>query len=78
MQGVGYRQATLREAQALGLGGWVRNSPDGTVMVEAEGSINALNDLRLWCERGPEAAQVHRVTTTQTAATGADWFEILR
>ncbi len=71
VQGVGYRQATLREAQALELGGWVRNCPNGTVEIEAEGPLHKLNDLRLWCERGPAAAQVQRV-----AATGSDWFEI--
>ncbi|MBM5799338.1 MAG: acylphosphatase [Cyanobacteria bacterium K_DeepCast_35m_m2_023] len=78
VQGVGYRQATLGEAQLLGLGGWVRNCPDGTVQIEAEGPVVQLNDLRLWCERGPVAAQVHRVATTQVAPTGADWFEIRR
>ncbi len=78
MQGVGFRQATLTEAQALGLGGWVRNCPDGSVLIEVEGPAPVLNDLRLWCERGPTAAQVHRVTTTQVAVTGADWFEIVR
>ena len=76
VQGVGYRQATLREAQALELGGWVRNCPNGTVEIEAEGPLHKLNDLRLWCERGPAAAQVQRVATTQVAATGSDWFEI--
>ncbi|MEB3233895.1 MAG: acylphosphatase [Cyanobacteriota bacterium] len=78
VQGVGYRQATLREAQALELGGWVRNAPDGTVEIEAEGPQQRLNDLRLWCEHGPVAAQVHRVATTQVAPTGSDWFEIRR
>lgn len=77
VQGVGYRQATLTEAKALGLAGWVRNCPDGTVLIEAEGPAPVLNDLRLWCERGPAAAQVHRVTATQVPATGSDWFEIL-
>ena len=77
VQGVGYRQAALGEAQSLGLGGWVRNLADGTVVLEAEGPVAKLHDLRLWCERGPTAAQVHRVTTTQVAATGADWFEIV-
>jgi acylphosphatase len=76
VQGVGYRQATLREAQALELGGWVRNCADGCVEIEVEGPLHKLNDLRLWCERGPAAAQVHRVATTQVAATGSDWFEI--
>ncbi|MFZ9228344.1 MAG: acylphosphatase [Prochlorococcaceae cyanobacterium] len=76
VQGVGYRQATLREAQALELGGWVRNCPNGTVEIEAEGPLHKLNDLRLWCERGPVSALVHRVATTQVAATGSDWFEI--
>ena len=78
VQGVGYRQATLREAQALELGGWVRNCADGSVEIEAEGPLHKLNDLRLWCERGPASALVHRVATTQVAATGCDWFEIRR
>jgi acylphosphatase len=78
VQGVGYRLACQRQAQELDLGGWVCNASDGSVQIEAEGPVSRLNDLRLWCERGPAGALVHRVATTQVAATGADWFEIRR
>ncbi|MEB3184356.1 MAG: acylphosphatase [Cyanobacteriota bacterium] len=78
VQGVGYRVACCNHARALGLGGWVRNEGDGSVEVEAEGTLQQLGELRLWCERGPAAAHVNSVTVTQRAATGADWFEIRR
>jgi len=76
VQGVGYRIACARQAQELHLGGWVRNCGDGSVQLEAEGPVLLLNDLRLWCERGPAGAQVHRVEATQVAPTGSDWFEV--
>ncbi len=40
VQGVGYRAACNRRARELGLSGWVRNCPDGSVAIEAEGPIN--------------------------------------
>ena len=78
VQGVGYRAACCGRARELGLAGWVRNRSDGTVEVEAEGSTQALAELRLWCERGPASAQVSRVVVRQIGNTGADWFEIRR
>lgn len=78
VQGVGYRAACCNRAHELGLGGWVRNEADGSVEVEAEGSPQALGELRLWCEQGPAAAIVNSVTVTQLSPTGADWFEIRR
>jgi acylphosphatase len=76
VQGVGYRAACQATASALGLGGWVRNRPDGTVELQAEGPEQALAELRLWCERGPSGAQVSGVSVTQLAITGQDWFEV--
>jgi acylphosphatase len=78
VQGVGYRAACCSRANELGLGGWVRNEPDGSVEVEAEGQPQQLGELRLWCERGPSAAVVNRVTVTNLPPTGTDWFEIRR
>ena len=78
VQGVGYRAATQQRASELGLSGWVRNRPDGSVELEAEGSLQALHDLRLWCEQGPPQARVRRVTSGEVPPTGSDWFEILR
>jgi len=78
VQGVGYRLSCCRRAQELGLGGWVRNRPDGSVEVEAEGPPQQLAELLLWCERGPAGAQVTSVASTRTAPTGHDWFEVLR
>jgi acylphosphatase len=76
VQGVGYRASCLRRAKDLGLSGWVRNMPDGTVEVEAEGPTLALTELRLWCEKGPRHAQVSNVANALIPATGSDWFEI--
>jgi acylphosphatase len=76
VQGVGYRAASLRRANELGLSGWVRNRRDGSVELEAEGNLQALGELRLWCEKGPEASRVSSVSVREIAATGSDWFEI--
>ncbi|SBO42928.1 acylphosphatase [Cyanobium sp. NIES-981] len=76
VQGVGYRAACCARAQDLGLGGWVRNLPDGRVELEAEGGHQQLNDLRLWCEFGPPGAEVQRVTSLPVGTTGEDWFEV--
>lgn len=43
VQGVFYRQSTRTEAHRLGLTGYARNNPDGTVTVEAEGPAEALD-----------------------------------
>lgn len=61
----------------MGLGGWVRNRSDGGVELEAEGSHHRLNELRLWCERGPSRAVVLGVAAAQVTPMGTDWFEVL-
>jgi acylphosphatase len=62
VQGVGYRYALQREAERLGLSGWVRNRGDGSVEAVAQGSQQALDALATWARRGPPAASVTDVT----------------
>ncbi len=62
VQGVGFRQFVSRQAEALGLAGWVRNRPDGAVEVEAEGPRPELERLVSALSRGPAGA---RVTTVE-------------
>jgi acylphosphatase len=58
VQGVGFRYFVVREAEALGLAGWVRNLPDGRVEVLASGDGGPVDTLegRLW--QGPPHAHV--------------------
>lgn len=76
VQGVGFRKSCRQRAIDLGLCGWVRNLKDGRVEVQAEGGERALNELRLWCERGPSTASVRRVLFSKMPVTGHDWFDI--
>ncbi len=61
VQGVGFRYATVDEAEKLGLKGWVRNLPSGEVEIVAQGREDALKVLAMWAHRGPRAARVGSV-----------------
>ncbi|PJF41848.1 MAG: acylphosphatase [Phototrophicales bacterium] len=61
VQGVGFRYHTQVMAQRLGAVGWVRNLPDGTVEVVAEGSKKTLEQLADFLQHGPPHAVVRKV-----------------
>jgi len=62
VQGVGFRYLTCRKASILELKGWVRNTPDGKVEAEFEGSREALERMLIWCQKGPDFSRVDEVT----------------
>jgi acylphosphatase len=71
VQGVAYRASTQRMAERLGLGGWVKNQQDGSVLLEAEGEASQVEQLEAWCKRGPPAAEVSGVEVEEVEAVGS-------
>jgi acylphosphatase len=65
-----------REAAQLGVAGWVRNCPDGTVEAHVEGSPDAVAQLVLWCRGGPPHATVDDLHVTTVEPQGVDRFAI--
>jgi acylphosphatase len=61
VQGVFFRRSAREQAMRLGLAGFARNEPDGTVRIEVEGDPAALDRFLAWCHVGPPAARVDRV-----------------
>jgi acylphosphatase len=61
VQGVSFRHYTCRRAQDLGVVGWVRNLPDGSVEGMFEGEEPAVRALVEWCRSGPPSARVDQV-----------------
>lgn len=70
VQGVGFRYFAERVAQSLGLVGYVRNLPDGSVEVYAEGEKDSLQILGSRLRRGPAFARVDEVQEQWSATTG--------
>ncbi len=62
VQGVGFRDWIIDRAEALGLSGWVRNTPDGSVEALIAGDIAAVEELSRLCRRGPRMADVVSIT----------------
>jgi len=61
VQGVFFRYATRKFARRLGLTGYVKNMPDGSVYIEAEGPEEMLKKLMEFSKKGPEQASVERI-----------------
>ena len=61
VQGVFFRASTMDKTREFGLTGWVRNNPDGSVEVVAEGSREELDKLVAWSQMGPRHAVVNNV-----------------
>jgi acylphosphatase len=70
VQGVGFRMYTEREADRLGVRGYVRNLPDGAVEIVAEGDAAAVDHLVTWAQRGPPAALVEEFEFRDQEPTG--------
>ena len=68
VQGVGFRMYTARQAQRLGISGWVRNRSDGSVELECTGDDEALGKMRAWLNSrgGVPGARV----------SGVDWTPV--
>ena len=77
VQGVFFRHSAIVKAKELGLGGFVRNEPDGVVYIEAEGEETDLKKLLDWCRKGPPRARVKNVEFSFSDADGRfENFEI--
>jgi DNA ligase D-like protein (predicted 3'-phosphoesterase) len=76
VQGVGFRDATVRRAARLGVLGWVRNGEDGSVLVHAEGPQAAVGGLVDFLGTGPRGARVEAVETEQAKVEGHEQFAI--
>jgi acylphosphatase len=76
VQGVGFRWRTQQEAQALGVGGWVRNLPDGSVEAHVQGEPPAVEALVAWLRQGPSHARVLRCEVVVAELESARGLEI--
>ena len=63
VQGVGYRWRASGEARIRGIKGFVKNLSDGSVYIEAEGTVQQLDDFVNWCKKGPGHGFVESVIT---------------
>jgi len=70
VQGVFFRANTRRVAKQLGLTGYVRNMPDGSVEAVFEGDEDKVKKAIEWCKRGPPLAVVERVEVEEEEYKG--------
>ena len=66
VQGVWFRESMRREAERLGVTGWVRNTPDGAVEAVVQGPAEAVDALIEWARSGPSMARVDGIILTET------------
>jgi acylphosphatase len=78
VQGVFFRDGVRGQADLLGLKGWAKNLPDGTVEIVAEGDPTAIERLTRWCrDGGTSRARVTKVDATLETPEGLGSFRVL-
>ena len=78
VQGVGFRYFAERAARQLGVKGWVRNRPDGTVETIAEGEESAVSRYLERLREGPRSGRVDSVDVEEIAPEGLRSFDVTR
>jgi len=69
VQNVGFRYAAVQKANELEIKGFVKNMPDKSVYIEAQGTDLALEHFLLWCQTGPNWASVTNLVVNEVLAT---------
>ena len=78
VQGVFYRASTQSKALELGLSGWVKNQPDGSVLIEVQGNTEVLDKMIKWCKEGPIMARVDNLDQEDIPVEAGTSFDIIR
>ena len=76
VQGVFFRDTIRRMAASRGVGGWVRNLPDGRMEAVFEGDEAAVQAMVDFCRQGPRGARVAEADVSDEPAEGLRTFEI--
>ena len=76
VQGVGFRFAVARAAEARAVTGWVRNRADGAVEAVFEGEAESVESLIRFCGSGPRAAAVARIEAVEEEPEGLARFDV--
>jgi acylphosphatase len=77
VQGVGFRYHVYRAAQELGLSGWVRNNPPGTVEVLAGGATEQLEKLEAMLRKGPFGSHVEHLEIVDESEETSGQFRVV-
>ena len=77
VQGVGYREWMIDQANALGLSGWVRNRRNGTVEALVYGDTAAVEELLRLCRLGPRLAEVVEIAEELADPPASPGFRLL-
>ena len=76
VQNVTYRDSTREQAERLGVAGWVRNLPDGSVEAALEAREAVIDELLGWMRDGPLLARVDELVVTGAPPEGDTTFEV--
>jgi acylphosphatase len=76
VQGVFFRDSAQREAERLGVAGWITNKADGTLEAVFEGDDEAVDSMLGFCREGPSRAAVERVEVSEEEPEGLDGFDV--
>ena len=77
VQGVFFRDSTREEAERVGVGGWVRNTDQGTAEAVFEGERDRVEQMIRFVRDGPGSSDVSRVEVTEEEPEGLRRFEVI-
>ena len=76
VQGVFFRDSARREAEKIGVAGWITNNSDGTVEAVFEGTEDAVEAMLGFCREGPGRADVERIEVSEEEPEGLGGFSV--